>query len=66
MTQISITRRDAFLASAGLALVTAAPTPGLAQASAPLSPDEARSIAKEVFLWGMHPVARKAWRKDRS
>jgi hypothetical protein len=22
-----------------------------------LSPDEARAIAKEVFLWGMHPVA---------
>ncbi len=24
---------------------------------AKLTPDEARSIAKEVFLWGMHPVA---------
>jgi len=22
-----------------------------------LTPDEARSIAKEAFLWGMHPVA---------
>jgi hypothetical protein len=26
-------------------------------ASAPLSADEARAIAKEAFLWGMHPVA---------
>jgi hypothetical protein len=29
-----------------------------AQRVAPsLSPNEARAIAKEVFLWGMHPVA---------
>src|SRR5262245_20865908 len=25
--------------------------------NASLSPDEARAIAKEAFLWGMHPVA---------
>jgi len=26
-------------------------------ATAPLTPKEARAIAREVFLWGMHPVA---------
>ena len=25
--------------------------------NADLTPDEAKSIAKEAFLWGMHPVA---------
>ena len=28
-----------------------------AQSTSDLSPDEARAIAKEVFFWGMHPVA---------
>src|SRR5262245_6365170 len=32
-------------------------SPAFAQAGGSLSPDEARSIAKEAFLWGMHPVA---------
>ncbi len=30
---------------------------GKAKAKSKLTPTEARSIAREVFLWGMHPVA---------
>ena len=53
-------RREAIVA-----LTAAAIAPGsgafvstaAAQPSAQLSPQEARAIAKEVFLWGMHPVA---------
>jgi hypothetical protein len=48
-----------------VALTAAAATSSLAlsmksaaaQAKEELSPDEARAIAKEAFLWGMHPVA---------
>jgi hypothetical protein len=58
---MNITRREtinslaiAATASAGaFAFVPRAP----AQPSAALSPGEARAIAKEAFLWGMHPVA---------
>lgn len=32
-------------------------TSAAAQTSLQLSPDQARAIAKEIFLWGMHPVA---------
>ncbi len=47
------------------ALAAAATAPSLAigltstaaHASSQISPDEARAIAKEVFLWGMHPIA---------
>ena len=42
-------------------VAAAAPTslavPATAQIGLRLSPEEARSIAKEAFLWGMHPVA---------
>ena len=31
--------------------------PAAAQTSSELSSDEARAIGKEIFLWGMHPVA---------
>lgn len=31
--------------------------PARSETNPQLSPDEARAIAKEVFLWGMHPVA---------
>ena len=35
-----------------------APKPAHASSAAvPLTPEEARAIAQEVFLWGMHPVA---------
>jgi hypothetical protein len=56
------TRRDFSAALTTAAVVpfasqAAAIRSASAQANAPLSPDEARSIAKEVFLWGMHPVA---------
>jgi hypothetical protein len=39
----------------GLAL--AAPAQGKAKAESKLTPAEAKAIAQEVFLWGMHPVA---------
>src|SRR5262249_10928476 len=55
-----ITRRQSLAALAAptvLPMLTAATENSSAQTSAPLSPDEARSIAKEAFLWGMHPVA---------
>ena len=29
---------------------------------ATITTDEAKSIAKEVFLWGMHPVGIYHWR----
>jgi len=41
-----------------LAIVVATFNAGaFAQAGTPLTPDEARAIGKEAFLWGMHPVA---------
>ena len=55
-------RREMIAVLAGAAVVPAvspiafAPTAS-AQTSGALSPEEARAIAKEVFLWGMHPVA---------
>ena len=55
-----ITRRQTLAvlaAPAVLPALTAATENSSAQTSAPLSPDEARAIAKEVFFWGMHPVA---------
>src|SRR5262245_53594824 len=59
--QMTVNRRQAFGALAVAATAPAVPLAltqhAVAQASAPLSPEEARAIAKEVFLWGMHPVA---------
>src|SRR5262245_31646307 len=53
-----VTRRRAIVAGAGFAVTTATVSPAATQTSPPsLTPDEARSIAKEAFLWGMHPVA---------
>ena len=47
----------AALSGAAIAPVAFAP-PAAAQTSAQLlSPQEAQAIAKEIFLWGMHPVA---------
>jgi hypothetical protein len=58
---MNVTRRSTLGA---LAVAAAAPTVPVAfaqsadaQARASLSPEEARAIAKEAFLWGMHPVA---------
>jgi hypothetical protein len=39
-----------------LAVVLYTMAPGL-RAADPLTPAEARTIAKEAFLWGMHPIA---------
>jgi hypothetical protein len=53
-------RREAIAALTGAAI---APIGGpfvsaaAAQTNPQLSPQEARAIAKEIFLWGMHPVA---------
>jgi hypothetical protein len=57
MSPAVITRRSALFATAALGLATTTAPSVLAQADASLSPEEARAIAKEVFLWGMHPVA---------
>lgn len=38
-------------------IVLAAAVPTFVQADSALTADEARVIAKEAFLWGMHPVA---------
>jgi hypothetical protein len=57
MATSSINRRHTLLVGAGLAAAATLPRSASAQASALLSPDEARAVAKEVFLWGMHPVA---------
>ncbi len=57
---MKISRRGALASVAGAATI---PGLGLKTASAEVKPDpqltpeEARSIAREVFLWGMHPVA---------
>ena len=40
-----------------VALALMAPAQGKSKAKSRLTPAEARSIAKEAFLWGMHPVA---------
>ncbi len=55
-------RREAMAALTSAAIVPAATAGAFvsvaaAQPTAQLSPQEARAIAKEVFLWGMHPVA---------
>src|SRR5262245_9081271 len=50
-----LNRRETLLMSAAAAAATA--SPAFAQTGASLSPEEARSIAKEALLWGMHPVA---------
>ena len=53
-------RREAIVALTGAAIAPAAGafvTAAEAQTSPQLSPQDARAIAKEVFLWGMHPVA---------
>jgi len=54
-------RREILAALSAAAIVPVASqisvTSASAQAYAPLAPDEAKAIAKEVFLWGMHPVA---------
>ena len=57
MSHTYVTRRDAVLAGAGLAAVAILPRSASAQGNAPLSSEEARAIAREAFLWGMHPVA---------
>ena len=55
-------RREMIAALTGAAVapvvssVAFAPTAS-AQTNKELTPDEARAIAKELFLWGMHPVA---------
>jgi hypothetical protein len=57
---MSLSRRQTIAALTG-----AVATPSLAfgmqsaavQTSPQLSPEEARAIAKDVFLWGMHPIA---------
>ena len=58
---MNITRRETINSFAIAAAASAAPfafiSPAAAQPNASLSPDDARAIAKEVFLWGMHPVA---------
>ncbi len=53
----SIDRRGALLTGAGMVLAATVSSPVSAEASETLSVPEARAIAKEVFLWGMHPVA---------
>ena len=55
-------RREAIVTLTGVAVMPIVTAGALvrvaaAQQSAQLSPQEARAIAKEVFLWGMHPVA---------
>lgn len=52
-----INRRRALLASAGVALATTIPRLASAREGEALSEAEARAIAREAFLWGMHPVA---------
>src|SRR5262245_33760527 len=47
----------ALAAPAVLPALTAVTENSSAQTNSPLSPDEARAIAKEVFFWGMHSVA---------
>src|SRR5579872_78379 len=54
---LSINRRDALLAGGGAALAATISPLATAQAAEGLSEAEARAIAKEAFLWGMHPVA---------
>jgi hypothetical protein len=57
---MKITRRETLNSFAIAAAASATPfaliPPAAAQPSEPLSPDEARAIAREVFFWGMHPV----------
>ena len=55
-------RREAIVALTGVAITPVVTAGALvpnaaAQTSSQLSPQEAHAIAKEVFLWGMHPVA---------
>jgi hypothetical protein len=55
-------RRELIAVLAGAAVVPAVSPIAFAQTAsaqtgAALSPEEARAIAKDVFLWGMHPVA---------
>ena len=55
-----ITRRQtlaALTAPTVLPALIAVTAKSSAQTNAPLTPDEARAIAKEAFFWGMHPVA---------
>ncbi|SNT40317.1 DUF1254 domain-containing protein [Tropicimonas sediminicola] len=54
------TRRQIVASFTGLtaaAVVGARPEGAQAQAAQDLTTDEAREIGREVFLWGMHPVA---------
>ena len=57
MSSHLISRRDALLAGTGVTIGTTAPSVAFAQTTAPLTLQEARALGKEVFLWGMHPVA---------
>ena len=53
-----VTRRRAIATGAGLVAAASMKPHAAAQTSEPsLTPVEARTIAQEVFLWGMHPVA---------
>src|SRR5499425_2571450 len=52
-----ISRREALTLSAIAIAAGSHPLRARAQGNEPVTADEARSIAKEAFLWGMHPVA---------
>src|SRR5215470_15892844 len=51
------TRREAIATLTAASVVPLTPQSAVAQTASPLTPEEARAVAKEAFLWGMHPVA---------
>src|SRR5215470_15389468 len=51
------TRREAIATLTAASVVPLTPQSAVAQTASPLTSDEARAIAKDAFLWGIHPVA---------
>src|SRR5215467_14041761 len=51
------TRREVIATLTAASLLPPTLHSAVAQTASPLTSDDARSIAKEAFLWGMHPVA---------